>query len=102
MGEAQRSLLLNRRQTPLSISNWAWQQAFCFVSGYDLSRATAGLNGQGFRVCVKTPEFGKARGAHRRSLHYATPDFLWTLVALVHFMRPSSGKGAHAALSSAA
>jgi hypothetical protein len=40
--------------------------------------------------------------AHRRSLRYATPDFLLTLVALVHFMRPSLRKGAHAALASAA
>ena len=37
-----------------------------------------------------------------RSLHYATPDFLWNLVALLHFMRPSLRKGAHVALSSAA
>jgi hypothetical protein len=39
---------------------------------------------------------------HRRSLHYATPDFLLTLMALTYFMRPSLRKGAHAALSSAA
>jgi hypothetical protein len=31
-----------------------------------------------------------------------SPDFLWTLVASVHFMRLSSWKGAHAASSSAA
>jgi hypothetical protein len=37
-----------------------------------------------------------------RSLHYAPPDFLWNLVALVHFMRPSLRKGAHAAVSSTA
>jgi hypothetical protein len=37
-----------------------------------------------------------------RSLHFATPDFLWNLVASVHFMRPSLRKGAHAALSGAA
>jgi hypothetical protein len=35
-----------------------------------------------------------------RSLHFATPDFLWNLVALTHFMRLSLRKGAHAALSS--
>jgi hypothetical protein len=40
--------------------------------------------------------------AHRRSLHYATPDFLLILAALMHFMRPSLRKGAHAAMSSAA
>ncbi len=39
--------------------------------------------------------------SHSRSLHYATPDFLWNLVALVHFMRPSLRKGARVALSSA-
>jgi hypothetical protein len=37
-----------------------------------------------------------------RSLHFATPDFLWNLVALVHFMRPSLRKGADVVLSSAA
>jgi hypothetical protein len=37
-----------------------------------------------------------------RSLHYATPDFLWDLVALSHFMRPSLRKGAHAAAAGVA
>src|ERR1700735_586923 len=44
----------------------------------------------------------EGRGAHRRSLHYATPDFLLILAALMHFMRPSLRKGSHAAMSSAA
>jgi hypothetical protein len=39
---------------------------------------------------------------NRRSLHSATPDFLWKLVALAHFMRLSLRKGAHAAASGAA
>jgi hypothetical protein len=39
---------------------------------------------------------------YSRSLHSATPDFLLTLVASVHSMRPSLRKGAHAFLSSAA
>ena len=39
---------------------------------------------------------------NRRSLHYAPPDFLWNLVALVQSVRPSLRKGAYAALSSAA
>jgi hypothetical protein len=39
---------------------------------------------------------------NRRSLHYATPDFLFSLVALVIFMRLSSTKAAHVAMSSAA
>jgi hypothetical protein len=39
---------------------------------------------------------------NRRSLHCATPDFLWKLVALAHFMRLSLRKGAHAVISSAA
>ena len=34
-----------------------------------------------------------------RSLHFATPDFLWNLVALPNFMRPSLRKGARVALS---
>jgi hypothetical protein len=37
-----------------------------------------------------------------RSLHYAPPDFLWNLVALANFLRPSLRKGAYAGLSSAA
>ena len=40
--------------------------------------------------------------ANRRSLHFATPDFLWNLVAPASFMRLSLLKGAHAAVSSAA
>jgi hypothetical protein len=43
-----------------------------------------------------------ARGDNSRSLHFATPDFLWSLVASVSFMRLSARKGAHAVLSSAA
>jgi hypothetical protein len=42
------------------------------------------------------------RASTQRSLHFATPDFLWDLLALIHFMRPSLRKGAHAALSNAA
>jgi hypothetical protein len=41
-------------------------------------------------------------GAEQQSLHCAPPDFLWNLVALLHFMRPSLRKGAYAALSSPA
>src|SRR5271163_4113866 len=37
----------------------------------------------------------------REPHHYASPDFLWNLVALSNFMRPSLRKGAYAALSSA-
>jgi hypothetical protein len=43
-----------------------------------------------------------ARKVNRRSLHYATADFLWKLVALVNIMRLSLKKGAHAVLSDAA
>ena len=39
------------------------------------------------------------RMAHRRSLPYASPDFLCKLVALANSMRLSLKKGAHAALS---
>jgi hypothetical protein len=39
---------------------------------------------------------------NRRSLHCAPPDFLWDLLALIHFVHPSLRKGAHAALSNAA
>ena len=41
-------------------------------------------------------------GAHCRSLHCATPNFLSRLVASANFMRLSLRKAAHAALSSAA
>ncbi len=40
--------------------------------------------------------------AHRRSLHFATPDFLSNLMALGSFMRLSLRKAAHADMSSAA
>ena len=40
--------------------------------------------------------------ANCRSLHYAPPDFLWSLVALSKFMRLSLRKGAHVDLSGAA
>ena len=45
---------------------------------------------------------GRLGGGKRRSLRSATPDFLWNLVALLQFMRPSLRKGAYAALCSAA
>jgi hypothetical protein len=51
---------------------------------------------------VTARKIQEGRGAHRRSLRSATPDFLSTVVALVHFLRPSLRKGAHGALSSAA
>src|ERR1700747_2791799 len=51
---------------------------------------------RGFRGCVRT---GKG---NRRSLHYATPDFLWNLVALANLMRLSLTKAAHVAMSSSA
>jgi hypothetical protein len=43
-----------------------------------------------------------ARRGNSRSLHFATPDFLWDLVASANFMRLSLRKGAYAVLSSAA
>jgi hypothetical protein len=39
---------------------------------------------------------------NRRSLHYATPDFLWRLMALANSMRLSLMKAAYVAVSSAA
>jgi hypothetical protein len=56
----------------------------------------------GLKCLRENSRIWEARGAHRRSRRYAPPDFLWNLVALVHFMRPSLRKGAHAALSGAA
>jgi hypothetical protein len=46
----------------------------------------------GFRGCVRT---GKG---NRRSLRYATPDFLWKLVALADLMRLSLKRKAHTRL----
>src|SRR5580698_11348722 len=57
---------------------------------------------QGLKSLRENSRIWEGRGAHRRSLHFATPDFLWDLVALLHFMRPSLRKDAHAAASSAA
>ena len=54
-----------------------------------------------FRGPVGFRKHFQERSRNCRSLHFATPDFLWNLVALVHFMRPSLRKGAYAALSSA-
>jgi hypothetical protein len=51
---------------------------------------------------LRSKNISKKGPRNCRSLHCATPDFLLTLVALVHFMRPSLRKGAHSALSSAA
>jgi hypothetical protein len=42
------------------------------------------------------------REINRRSLHCATPDFLWNFVASANFMRLSLRRGAFAVLSSAA
>src|ERR1700689_3618868 len=39
------------------------------------------------------------RSGNRRSVHYATPEFLWSLVALANFVRLSLRKAAHAVLS---
>jgi hypothetical protein len=55
----------------------------------------------GLKSLRENSRIWEARGAHSRSLHYATPDFLSNLVASVHFMQPSLRKGAHDALSSA-
>jgi hypothetical protein len=60
------------------------------------------LRRQGLKSLRENSRIWEGRGAHRRSLRSAAPDFLLTLVALVHFMRPSLRKGAHAALSDAA
>jgi hypothetical protein len=65
-------------------------------------------SGQALRFA--TLRSGRRRGGRRfhsnlmlrrinsRSLHFATPDFLWNLVALLYFLRPSLRKGAHVAL----
>jgi hypothetical protein len=45
---------------------------------------------------------GRVGKANCRSLHFATPDFLWSLVALNKCMRLSLRKGAHVDLFGAA
>ena len=47
-------------------------------------------------------EFPLRPKRNRRSLHYATPDFLSGLVALANFMRLSLRKAALAVIASAA
>jgi hypothetical protein len=69
---------------------------------YRIMRSNAGLENPVLSTLRENSRIREARGAHRRSLRSATPDFLLTLVALVHFMRRSLRKGAHAGLSSAA
>jgi uncharacterized protein YigA (DUF484 family) len=59
------------------------------------------------RLLTKRDELGflmiqAHKSLNRRSLHYATPDFLLNFMTLANFMRLSLRKGAHAALSSAA
>jgi hypothetical protein len=67
------------------------------------SRSTALRSGRDDKLKAVLPLRCCGLGrAHRRSLHCAPPDFLWNLVALLHFMRPSLRKGAYAALSSPA
>jgi len=51
---------------------------------------------------LRSKNISKRGPQNCRSLHCAPPDFLWNLVALMHFMRLSLQKGAYAALSSAA
>ena len=48
------------------------------------------------RAVTKQDGLCVGAGAHRRSLHYAAPDFLSTLLALANFMRLSLTKAAHA------
>jgi hypothetical protein len=49
-----------------------------------------------------TVSFRFSTNGNRRSLRYATPDFLSRLVVLANFMRLSLRKGAHAVLPGAA
>src|ERR1700679_349353 len=43
----------------------------------------------GLKSLRSSPRIREGREAHRRSLHYAPPDFLLNSMALVHFMRLS-------------
>jgi len=61
-----------------------------------------------YAMALLDPEIYRVRGidpstnsANRRSLHYATPDFLLSLVALANLMRLSLTKAAHVAMPSA-
>ncbi len=65
--------------------------------------SAADVVGQGsVAATLRSKNISKRGPRNCRSLHYAIPDFLWNLVALSHFMRPSLRKDAHAALSSVA
>ena len=48
---------------------------------------------------MQGPLFG--RKAHSRSLGFAPPDFLWSLLALANLMRLSLLKAAHAVMDGA-
>src|SRR3984885_5466086 len=75
----------------------ATEQALCLgKKGGDLAPAAFScwnfvqiLGWQGLKSLRENSRIREGRGAHRRSLRSATPDFLLTLMALVHFMRLS-------------
>ena len=80
----------------------SWEMKGVFVGSPLRSMEWLHVVTQGLKSLRENSRIWEGRGAHRRSLHFATPDFLWDLVALLHFMRPSLRKDAHAAVSSAA
>ena len=53
-------------------------------------------------MATRSKNISRRGPRNRRSLRYATPDFLLRLVALMSFMRLSLTKAAHVALSGAA
>jgi hypothetical protein len=104
-----------RKGAYAALSSAAWQEIRVRSGRDDKGEGGASIDvGCRLRTADPSASLGMTKGrtalpwkvvagkANSRSLHYATPDFLLTLMALVHFMRPSLRKGAHAALSSAA
>jgi hypothetical protein len=67
-----------------------------------LEPTTPGLEGRCSIQLSYSPVSAIVPSSRQRKLGAPCPDFLWRLVALIHSMRLSSMKGAHAGLSSKA
>jgi hypothetical protein len=98
-GDPQQSSLLCIRARLQSCRKGPEESGALAPATVTSERNSNGKKQQGLKSLRENCRIWGVRGAHCRSLHYAPPDFLLTLVALVHFMRPSLRKGAHAALS---
>jgi hypothetical protein len=81
----------------ISGDDFAVAEKLCMPQGL-LAPGAGFLKGRGFRVCVRTRSYHTGKNCWVPHL----PDFLRGLVALIHRMRLSLMKGAHADLSGTA